>query len=109
MSILPGEPGESRCRLPDGATAGEHRVQSCLPIALGPAGRPLQLLAGEHFCDGWMDFSCTAAAIHDPKSSETVGLIDITGNYKLIRSHLLPLIVQCALLIEEELTLLDGR
>jgi transcriptional regulator with XRE-family HTH domain len=80
--------------------------------AIGTAladGRPFQLLAGEHFCDGWQDFSCSAAPIRDPRSFEIVGLIDITGNYKLIRSHLLPLIMQCALLIEEELTLLNGQ
>jgi transcriptional regulator with XRE-family HTH domain len=86
------------------AAAGTNAIGTALAD-----GRPLQLLAGEHFCDGWLDFSCTAAAIHDPRSSEIVGLIDITGNYKLIRSYLLPLIVQCALLIEEELTLLDAR
>jgi transcriptional regulator with XRE-family HTH domain len=86
------------------AAAGTNAVGTALAD-----GRPLQLLAGEHFCDGWQDFSCTAAPIRDPKTFEIVGLIDITGSYKLIRSHLLPLIMQCAHLIEEELTLLDRR
>jgi DNA-binding XRE family transcriptional regulator len=86
------------------AAAGTNAVGTALAD-----GRPLQILAGEHFCDGWQDYSCTAAPIRDPRSFEIVGLIDITGNYKLIRSHLLPLIMQCAFLIEEELTLLNGR
>jgi DNA-binding XRE family transcriptional regulator len=86
------------------AAAGTNAVGTALAD-----GRPFQLLAGEHFCDGWQDYSCTAAPIRDPRSFEIVGLIDITGNYKLIRSHLLPLIMQCAFLIEEELTLLNGR
>jgi len=99
---------EHRTFLPGGlwseAAAGTNAIGTALAD-----GRPFQILAGEHFCDGWQDFSCTAAPIRDPKSFEIVGLIDITGNYKLIRSHLLPLIMQCALLIEEELTLLNGR
>jgi transcriptional regulator with XRE-family HTH domain len=99
---------ERRTFLPGGlwseAAAGTNAIGTALAD-----GRPFQLLAGEHFCDGWQDFSCSAAPIRDPRSFEIVGLIDITGNYKLIRSHLLPLIMQCALLIEEELTLLDGR
>jgi transcriptional regulator with XRE-family HTH domain len=99
---------ERRTFLPGGlwseAAAGTNAIGTALAD-----GRPVQLLAGEHFCDGWQDFSCSAAPIRDPRSFEIVGLIDITGSYKLIRSHLLPLIMQCALLIEEELTLLDGR
>jgi DNA-binding XRE family transcriptional regulator len=86
------------------AAAGTNAIGTALAD-----GRPLQLLAGEHLCDGWQDFSCTAAPIRDPRTFEIVGLIDITGSYKLIRSHLLPLVMQCAHLIEEELTLLDYR
>jgi transcriptional regulator with XRE-family HTH domain len=99
---------ERRTFLPGGlwseAAAGTNAIGTALAD-----GRPFQLLAGEHFCDGWQDFSCSAAPIRDPRSFDIVGLIDITGSYKLIRSHLLPLIMQCALLIEEELTLLNGR
>lgn len=74
--------------------------------AIGTAladGRPLQLMAAEHFCEGWHHLTCTAAPIRDPRTLEVLGALDITGSYKLIRGHLLALIMQCALEIEEEL------
>jgi transcriptional regulator with XRE-family HTH domain len=66
-------------------------------------GRPLQLMAAEHFCDGWQHLTCTAAPIHDPETLAIIGAIDITGKYQLIRADLLPLIMQYALEIEERL------
>jgi transcriptional regulator of acetoin/glycerol metabolism len=65
--------------------------------------RPLQLLGAEHYCDGWKTMTCTAAPVRDPYSLEVIGVLDITGSYKLIRAHLLALIMQCALTIEESL------
>jgi transcriptional regulator with XRE-family HTH domain len=85
------------------ASAGTNAIGTAIAD-----GRPLQLMAGEHFCDGWTDLTCTAAPIREPKSFEIIGVLDITGSYKLIRSHLIALIMQCALEIEEELALLDG-
>jgi transcriptional regulator of acetoin/glycerol metabolism len=66
-------------------------------------GRPVQLMAGEHFCDGWQNLTCTAAPIHDPETLAVIGAIDITGKYQLIRADFLALIMQYALEIEERL------
>jgi transcriptional regulator with XRE-family HTH domain len=74
--------------------------------AIGTAlsdGRPLQLMAAEHYCDGWQDLTCTAAPIHDPQTGQVVGALDITGDYHLVRPQLLGTIVQYALEIEERL------
>ncbi len=74
--------------------------------AIGTAladGRPLQLMAAEHFCDGWQHLTCTAAPIRDPDTQAILGVLDITGGYRLVRSHLLALIMRCALDIEEGL------
>jgi transcriptional regulator with XRE-family HTH domain len=74
--------------------------------AIGTAladGRPLQLMAAEHFCDGWQHLTCTAAPIHDPETLAVIGAIDITGKYQLIRADFLALIMQYALEIEERL------
>jgi transcriptional regulator with XRE-family HTH domain len=74
--------------------------------AIGTAladGRPLQLMAAEHFCEGWQHLTCTAAPIRDPETHAVVGALDITGGYRLVRSHLLALIMRCALDIEEGL------
>jgi transcriptional regulator with XRE-family HTH domain len=74
--------------------------------AIGTAladGRPLQLMGAEHFCAGWQHLTCTAAPIRDPNTHAVVGALDITGGYRLIRGHLLALIMRCALDIEEAL------
>lgn len=64
--------------------------------------RPLQLMAAEHYCEGWQDLTCTAAPIHDATGS-VIGVLDITGDYRLVRPQLLGTIVQYALEIEERL------
>jgi transcriptional regulator with XRE-family HTH domain len=74
--------------------------------AIGTAiadGRPLQLMGAEHFCDGWRNFTCTAAPIRHPHGGELVGVIDVTGDYQLVRPHLVGLMLECALEIEERL------
>jgi signal transduction histidine kinase len=65
--------------------------------------RPVQLMGAEHFCDGWTDLTCTAAPIRHPGNSEIIGVLDITGDYRLIRSHLTGLLAVSALEIEERL------
>lgn len=65
--------------------------------------RSVQLLAAEHFCDGWTDLTCTAVPIHDPFSGDVLGALDVTGNYRLIRVHLTSLLAVSALEIEDRL------
>lgn len=68
--------------------------------------RPLQLLGAEHFCDGPQPFTCTAAPIRALADGEIAGVLDISGPYALVRPHLLGVIMQAALEIEERLALL---
>jgi transcriptional regulator with XRE-family HTH domain len=67
--------------------------------------RPFQLLAAEHFCDAPLALTCTAAPIWTP-GREIAGVLDITGAYDLVRSHLLAVVMQAALEIEERFALL---
>jgi len=80
------------------ASAGTNAIGTALTD-----DRPLQLMAAEHYCDGWQDLTCTAAPIHDPETGEIAGVLDITGDYRLVRPQLLGTIVQYALEIEERL------
>lgn len=66
--------------------------------------RALQVLGAEHFCEAPVRFTCTAAPIFAPASSEIVGVLDISGSYKLLRPHLVGVIMQAALEIEEQLS-----
>jgi transcriptional regulator with XRE-family HTH domain len=79
-------------------TAGTNAIG----IALAD-GRPFQLMSGEHFCDGWTEYGCTAAPIRRPSTSELVGVLDVTGLYGLTRPELLGLVMQTACEIEEAL------
>jgi two-component system sensor histidine kinase KdpD len=65
--------------------------------------RPVQLMGAEHFCDGWTDLTCTAAPIRHPLTAQVIGVLDITGDYRLIRTYLMSMLAVSALEIEEEL------
>ena len=66
----------------------------------------MQLMSAEHYCEGWQDLTCTAAPVRS--SGRIVGVVDITGNYALVRPYLLGVVMRCALEIEEELNKAAG-
>ena len=77
--------------------------------ALGTAiadGHVVQLLGAEHYCEGWHDLTCTAAPIRHPLSGEIIGILDATGNYRLIRPFLSSFIAATALQVQQEMGLL---
>ena len=86
------------------ASAGTNAIGTALSD-----DRPLQLMAAEHYCDGWQDLTCTAAPIHDPDTGGIIGILDITGDYRLVRPQLVGTIVQYALEIEERLASTSER
>src|SRR5258708_31212609 len=59
--------------------------------AIGTAladGHIVQLMPAEHYCDGWQDLTCTAAPTRHPFTGEVMGILDVTCDYRLIRSFL---------------------
>ncbi len=74
--------------------------------AIGTAladGHIVQLMAAEHYCDGWQDLTCTAAPIRHPLTNEIVGVLDVTGDYRLIRPFLTSFLAMLALEIRQRL------
>ena len=63
----------------------------------------VQLMAAEHYCDGWQDLTCTAAPIRHPFTGEVLGVLDVTGDYRLIRSFLTNSLAAAALEVQQEL------
>jgi two-component system sensor histidine kinase KdpD len=63
----------------------------------------VQLMAAEHYCDGWTDLTCTAAPIRHPFTGELMGVLDVTGDYRLIRSFLTNSLAAAALEVQQEL------
>lgn len=71
------------------AIAVDHAV-----VVMGP----------EHFCDSWQNFSCITAPIHNPRGGEIVGVLDISGDYHLLRPVFTGILTAAALEIRENFT-----
>jgi two-component system sensor histidine kinase KdpD len=80
------------------AAAGTNAIGTALAD-----GHMVQLMASEHYCAGWGDLTCTAAPIHHPVTGRIIGVLDVTGDYRLIRSHLTSVLATAALEVEQEL------
>lgn len=48
----------------------------------------VQLVGAEHYCNGWQDVTCTAAPVFHPADGSLIGVLDITGDYRLVRPFL---------------------
>src|SRR6266852_8851740 len=80
------------------AAAGTNAIGTALAD-----GHIVQLMAAEHYCDGWQDLTCTAAPIHHPLTGEIIGVLDVTGDYRLIRPFLTNSLAAAALEVQQEL------
>ncbi|MFL5655838.1 MAG: GAF domain-containing protein, partial [Ktedonobacteraceae bacterium] len=80
------------------AAAGTNAIGTALAD-----GHVVQLMAAEHYCDGWQDLTCTAAPIRHPFTGEVMGVLDVTGDYRLIRSFLTNSLAAAALEVQQEL------
>ncbi len=80
------------------AAAGTNAIGTALAD-----GHVVQLMAAEHYCDGWQDLTCTAAPIRHPFTNEIVGVLDVTGNYRLIRPFLTNSLATAALEIQQRM------
>src|SRR5258707_7848771 len=80
------------------AAAGTNAIGTALADGYG-----VQLMAAEHYCDGWQDLTCTAAPIRHPFTGEVMGVLDVTGDYRLIRSFLTNSLAAAALEVQQEL------
>jgi len=83
------------------AAAGTNAIGTALAD-----GHIVQLMAAEHYCDGWQDLTCTATPIRHPLTNEIVGVLDVTGNYRLIRPFLTSFLAKAALEIQQYLRIL---
>jgi transcriptional regulator of acetoin/glycerol metabolism len=63
-------------------------------------GRPAQVHAAEHFCEGIKRWTCAAAPIHDPRSGSLLGVVDISGPPSTYQRNNLLLAVSTARQIE---------
>ena len=65
---------------------------------------PVQIFSAEHFnrlLHGW---TCSAAPIHDPDSHETIGVLDLSGEFRTGHPHSLSLVSAVARVVEDKLS-----
>lgn len=65
------------------AVAGTNAIGVALAT-----GQVVQLVGAEHYCTGWQDVTCTAAPVFHPDDGHLLGVLDITGDYRLVRPFL---------------------
>jgi len=71
-------------------------------------GRAVGISADEHFGLGARSWSCVAAPVHDPRSGELIGVIDLTGGPDVSGPRVLALVRACAAAVEAGLQLRAG-
>lgn len=58
--------------------------------------RPVRIYSAEHFSRLLHGWTCAAAPIHDPETGETLGAIDLSGDFRTAHLHGLPLVTAVA-------------
>ncbi len=59
-------------------------------------GSPIQVFAGEHFCQEVQKWTCSAAPIHDPATKKMLGVIDLTGLWTVNHPYFLSVVTAAA-------------
>jgi transcriptional regulator of acetoin/glycerol metabolism len=88
-----------------GADWSETRVGTSAPGTALALDRAVQIAAGEHFAVQVQQWSCTAVPVHDLRTHETIGVLDITGGPAAVGPRALPLLEATAAAVERELLL----
>ncbi|QXV56274.1 GAF domain-containing protein [Amycolatopsis sp. TNS106] len=87
----------------EGAVWTETRVgTNAIGTALAEAA-PVELLAGEHFEQGQHPWYCTASPVHDPRTGELLGVIDVSGPALTLHPAIGALVETGRRLVEAEL------
>jgi signal transduction histidine kinase len=77
------------------------------------ADHAVQVFAAEHFNEVVQEWTCAAAPVHDPDTGRLLGVIDLTGRRKTVRSHNMAVAMAAARSVEFYLRTLmhegDGR
>ena len=67
------------------------------------AGEAVQVVAGEHYGEGFRSLTCTGAPIRHPFTGQVIGVLSFASDYRRTGSLLLPLARESALAIATEM------
>ncbi|MGN7470641.1 PAS domain S-box protein [Brevibacillus sp. SAFN-007a] len=86
-----------------GASWAENRAGT---NAIGTSlvtGRPVQVFAGEHFCQEVQKWTCAAAPIRDPATGEILGVFNLTGLWRVNHPYALSVVISAKQAVERDL------
>lgn len=92
-----------------GARWAESAVGTNAPGTAVAVGRPVQVFAAEHYIRRVQPWTCAAAPVHDPRTGQVLGAVDITGGDGLAHPHSLGFVQAVARAAESQLALLGPR
>ncbi|CAM3674464.1 transcriptional regulator [Occultella aeris] len=87
----------------EGANWAESATGTSAPGIALALDHEVQVFGAEHFATSIQPWSCTAAPVHDPRTGQPLGLLDITGGPSVAAPHMLALIRAAIAAIEAEL------
>jgi len=67
------------------------------------AGEAVQVVAGEHYCEGFSSLTCTGVPIRHPFTGQLVGALSFASDYRNTGTLLLPLARESALAIANQI------
>jgi len=79
--------------------AGTTAIALCLKTL-----QPVQIFGAEHYHSFYHDWTCSAAPISD-EHGDLIGVLNLSGNYRLIHKHTLGIVISLAKAIEHALKL----
>ncbi|PPK95322.1 GAF domain-containing protein [Kineococcus xinjiangensis] len=90
-------------RFVEGARWSEDAAGTNAPGTALHLGRPVRVVAGEHYACAVARWSCSAAPLRDPGTGRLLGVLDVTGGDELGRQRALDLVQAVAAVAEAEL------
>jgi hypothetical protein len=115
MLWVEGDPDLRRRAAPmrfvEGADWSEAVAGTNAPGTAIALDHSVQIFGAEHYSRTVQPWSCSAAPVHDPRTGELLGVIDVTGGDRVAAPEILALVRATAAAAESELLLraLDGR
>ncbi|MDT7588645.1 MAG: hypothetical protein QOE32_6195 [Pseudonocardiales bacterium] len=64
---------------------------------------PVQLFSAEHFTRGLHSWTCTASPVHDPRTGELLGIVDVSGHAATVHPATVALVETAVRLAEADL------
>ncbi|MFD9904583.1 GAF domain-containing protein [Streptomyces sp. NPDC059063] len=89
-----------------GARWAESAMGTNAPGTAVAVDRPVQVFATEHFVRRVQPWTCAAAPVHDPRTGQLLGAVDVTGGDGLAHPHSLAFVQAVARAAESHLALL---